>query len=129
MKPFLYLFSGALIAPGILLALFLWLVTDAARQTNLFKGIWHVFTNLLRMADWTIVFVIPLVIAWVALAFFPRYRIAGSSLTVVLALASIVEMLATAGPGKMWDGLWFPAMSLSGLMLAAWLIWSDAMAP
>jgi len=126
MKILLYLLGGVLIAPGAALTYFIWSVTGAIHQKNLMELLLFVMVRLLDTLIWAMWILLPLVIVWLVLAFLPKYRLIGASAMAGIALVSIVEMCVVAGSFKDPNNLFIPGLSLSGLFLNGWIVWSDA---
>ena len=124
MKTLLYFLSGPLVVPGALLAYFFWTVTDATRQKNIFACLLFLFERFLDTLVWTTWIVLPGLILWVTLGFFPKYRWVGSSGVVLLAAVSIFEMFAASSTRITLDTSFVPVMSFIGLAINLWLIWT-----
>jgi hypothetical protein len=120
-----YLLSGVLILPGVTLAYFYWTVIEASQK----KGLWDLIIFLVKQAYHTLVWgwwmVVPGLLIWLSLAFFPKYRILGAGFMALVSAASIVEFFVATGLPRVADDLFIPAISLVGLSLSVWLIWSD----
>ena len=127
MKPFLYLLSGVLVTPGLLLSLFIWLVSttvaDGERYQNLFRTLYHLAIRLLKLMDWGIVLIPIFATLWLVLAFIPQYRVYGAACTALVAVASLVGMFAIGSGQLKTDALFFPALSFAGLLISLWLVW------
>jgi hypothetical protein len=123
MKAIPYLLSGVLVAPGVLFAYFVWTMTQAIRQENFFKFLFYLLVQAVRMLEWGFGIVLLVVVAWIALAFVPKYRWLGALGMGVLAVVSLIEIFAATGPPKSLDDLSFPMLSVIGLALNAWLVW------
>jgi hypothetical protein len=126
LKSILYLLGGVLTLPGALLACFIWSVSEAARQKGLFQLLFFVLKRTVDLMDWTLWIIIPSLLAWLILAFFVKFRVYGAAPMAMIALVSLIVMLATNPPKSAGD-LFFPILSLAGLLINFWLIW-DAMA-
>ena len=126
MKIVLYLLSGVLTAPGAMLAYFFWTVIGASKQKGLaglfFYALKHIYDTLV----WGYWLVLPGFVIWLILAFLPKYRLIGASGMAIIAVISLIELFAAAGPPKSPDDLFIPVISLGGLSLNLWLIWSEA---
>ena len=123
MKAIPYLLGGALIAPGALLAYFIWSVNGAIRQQSLLKFIIYLCKQFLFTLEWAYWFIFPAILVWLALAFIAKYRWLGALGMSVVAIASLIEFFAIGGPPKSINELFFPVMSASGLALNIWLAW------
>lgn len=122
MRTILYFLAGLLTAPGALLAAFIWAVGGVARQKG-WRGVFHfLWDNLVRLLDWGMWLILALLIAWLILAFVPKYRFIGALLMALVAVASLVEFFVTMKSPEIGD-LFFPLLSVTGLFLNLWLAW------
>jgi hypothetical protein len=124
MRIFLYFLGGAFALPGAALAFFIWSVSGAAQQKGLLALLYYLFIYCLRLLDWGIWIILAVALLWLALAFVPKYRIIGAVIMALVALTSLIEIFVMTGPPK-FDGLFFPALSLTSLFLNIWIIWDN----
>jgi hypothetical protein len=129
MKAIPYLLSGVLIAPGVLLAYFIWTVKEAIRQASLFKFLVYLLVQAVQMMEWGIYVILAALALWITLAFIDKYRWLGALGMAVVAVLSLVVMLVTTSAPKSVGELWFPAMSAAGLAINVWLIWDGFSLP
>jgi hypothetical protein len=129
MKSIPYLLSGVLIAPGVLLAYFLWTVTHAVRQETLWRALFYLLVQAVRMMEWGVWVIAAAVLLWLTLAFVPKYRWLGAIAMAVVAVVALVEMLTATGAPKSAEDLSVPLLSLTGFLINVWLVWDGAPVP
>ena len=127
MKTILYLLSGVLVAPGVFLALFIWgvdkMIQEGVRRHNPVKALFHFLIRILQALDWAI-WLVPFFLAlWLALAFIPKYRFLGALMTVITAITSLIEIFVASSEPIRLDNIFFPALSMAGLLISLWLVW------
>ena len=122
-KAIFYLLGGAFILPGALLAYFLWTVTGATKQKNLFALIFFIFDHFVDLLKWAFWLIIPFLIIWLTLAFVAKFRICGAAPMAVLAFVSLIAMFAIGGPLKSAGELFIPFLSFAGFLINLWLVW------
>lgn len=127
-KIILYLIAGILTAPGAALAYFVWTVDGATRQKNLFELLFFVFDRFIDTIAWSFWLLLPGVTIWLVFALVAKYRFVGASGMALIAVASLIVMFAVSGPPKASGDLFFPFLSLAGLLLNGWLVWTQVAA-
>ena len=124
MRAFLYLLGVLLVLPGTLFGAAVVLAGEAIAAHSIFGILGVLLQRSYQFLTWGMWVLLVVAVAWIAAGFAPRFRFAGTIVTIAFGAFALVQLFVASRQSGQSAAL-IPVLTVLGMAAAGWLAYAE----